>query len=77
MSARESKIQLAQTIIGYSFQDPDLLWEALQVAGSGQSRIRGRNTSKGNERLAVLGDVRMASVLCEEWFTGPTDKGTS
>jgi len=50
------KMDRAERLIGYTFTRRDLLWEALQVAGSGQARIGDRDTSKGNERLAIVGN---------------------
>lgn len=71
----ESKIERAEAIIGHAFNQKDLLWEALQVAGSGQSRIGGRDTTNGNQRLALLGDVVMGKVLCDAWFDSGSRRG--
>jgi len=65
----------AERIIGYTFSNRDLLWEALQVAGSGQARIGGRNTAKGNERLAIVGDGVLSYILSKEWYPTGENKG--
>lgn len=65
----ETIISQAQNIIVYRFQNPNLLWEAVQVAGSGVYRIGDRDIMRGNENLAIYGDAVMASVLCKQWYT--------
>jgi len=69
------KLQRAETIIGYAFHDKTLLWEALQIAGSGETRIGGRNIPKGNERMAVYGDSVLSAMLSESWFHKDATKG--
>jgi dsRNA-specific ribonuclease len=69
------KMDRAERLIGYTFTQRDLLWEALQVAGSGQARIGGRDTSKGNERLAIVGDSILSYVLSKEWYATGENKG--
>jgi len=69
------KMDRAERIIGYTFSNRDLLWEALQVAGSGQARIGGRNTAKGNERLAIVGDGVLSYILSKEWYPTGENKG--
>jgi len=69
------KMDRAERLIGYTFTQRDLLWEALQVAGSGQARIGGRDTSKGNERLAIVGDGVLSYVLSKEWYATGENKG--
>lgn len=52
------KLELAQTILGYEFNDPSLLWEALQAPGSGVLMSAGRMlTNEGNKPLAAIGDA--------------------
>ena len=71
----QSKLQYAQEEIEYHFKDPLLLWEALQVVGSGVLRIGDRQIRDGNKNLAVLGDSVMATVLCTDWTVANTSKG--
>jgi len=72
---RDIKVARAEAIIGHHFANQDLLWEALQVAGSGEYRIGGRNTAKGNQNLATLGDLVMLVVLADTWIESNLDKG--
>ncbi|KAI9818400.1 MAG: hypothetical protein M1827_000458 [Pycnora praestabilis] len=68
-------LQEAQRIIQYQFNDPLLLWEALQAAGSGVYRIGNRHLFDGNKRLAILGDTVLKLVLVEHWYNGVEDRG--
>jgi ribonuclease-3 len=65
-----SKFERAQAIIAYHPKKSEAyyLWEALQVAGSGQNRISGRSMYDGNKRLAILGDAAMALALARPWY---------
>lgn len=64
------KLERAEALIGHRLQKPDqgYLWEALQVAGSGQYRIAGRLTYDGNKRLAIVGDTAMALAIARPWY---------
>lgn len=63
-----------ENIIGYSFSDPLILWEALQAAGA--SRAAGtRRFPDGNKRLAVLGDTILKLVLVQEWYDSADARG--
>ncbi|MCJ1479872.1 hypothetical protein MMC06_000026 [Schaereria dolodes] len=62
------KIQGAETAIGYRFKDPQILWEALQAAGSSVRRAGEREIRDGNKRLALLGDTILKLVLVEDWY---------
>lgn len=64
----EIKIKNAEDIIGYQFTDSSLLWEALQVAGSGITTIGGRTVPKGNQRLAIIGDSAIQYALSTAWY---------
>lgn len=56
-----AKLELAQSILGYQFQDPSLLWEALQAPGSGVPGFAGRRyTNEGNKPLAGIGDALLS-----------------
>ncbi|KEQ73745.1 ribonuclease III, partial [Aureobasidium namibiae CBS 147.97] len=66
----QMKLERAEAIIGYHPQKPQeyYLWEALQVAGSGHTRIVGRSAYDGNKRLAIVGDTAMALALARPWY---------
>jgi hypothetical protein len=66
----QAKLERAEAIIGYHPQKPEkyYLWEALQVAGSGHTRISGRSAYDGNKRLAIVGDSAMALALARPWY---------
>ncbi|KAL9128315.1 MAG: hypothetical protein Q9217_002993 [Psora testacea] len=57
-----------ENIIGYTFVDVSILWEALQVPGANRYDIGGRNLDNGNKRLALLGDTILKTVLIDEWY---------
>ena len=71
------KIQGAQGILDYSFIDANLLWEALQEAGSSVLSIGGKRLLNGNKRLAVLGDIVLDLALAEDWYGGIEPQGLS
>lgn len=64
-----------EAIIGYNFNDPLILWEALQAASSSVSRAGTRRFPDGNKRLAVLGDAILKLVLVGEWYGSPDVRG--
>ncbi len=64
----DSKVQAAMTIIGYTFNDPLIVWEALNAAGSNVMRAGGRVFLDGNKRLALLGDSILKSALLDDWY---------
>ena len=70
-----SLVSRTESIIGYIFSDKDICWEALQVSGSGVMTSGRRFFQKGNQRLAVLGDAVLSSVLAKKWFEAGTPKG--
>ena len=57
-----------ETIIGYSFTDPLILWEALQATGSGIYSAGNRRFPEGNKRLSMLGNAVLKLVLVEDWY---------
>ena len=65
-----------ESIIGYCFTDPLILWEALQATGSGISVAGTRRFPEGNKRLAVLGDTILKLVLVEQWYHSTDVRGT-
>ncbi|KAI4114977.1 MAG: hypothetical protein LQ345_004334 [Seirophora villosa] len=65
----ERAIAGIQDIIGYTFSDPALVWEAICAAGSFTSGGN-RTFADGNKRLAVLGDTVLQLALAEDWYGG-------
>lgn len=69
----DSKVQAGMNIIGYTFNDHLILWEALNAAGSNIMGAGGRVFLDGNKRLALLGDSILKSALLDNWYiTGQT-----
>ncbi|KAI1433634.1 ribonuclease III domain-containing protein [Xylaria sp. CBS 124048] len=64
--ARAEKLQTAETVIKYEFENKELLWEALQAAGSDMHELSGH--SQGNKRLASLGDSLIALVVKRDGY---------
>ena len=62
------KTRGVEAIIGYTFNDPLILWEALQAAGSGTCSAGTRRFADGNKRLAMLGDAILKLVLVKDWY---------
>jgi hypothetical protein len=60
MNATPAQVEICETIIQKTFQDKDILHEALQTAGIG--RI------PKNTRLAVYGDAALNKMLCRQWY---------
>lgn len=59
---QDAMVQAAESIIHYSFSDKELLWEALQAAGSNMSFCY----PEGNKRLAMIGDAVLKLVVLED-----------
>ena len=64
-----------ENIINYNFNDPLILWEALQAAGSTSRSAGTRRFPDGNKRLAVLGDTILKLVLVQEWYDSADVRG--
>lgn len=73
---RTQMVEGCQAVLGYDFNDSDLLWEALQAAGSPVFAVGGRYLPDGNKRLALLGDTVLKLVLVREWYTSGRDRGS-
>ena len=71
-----AQVQGAENAIRYQSSDTDLIWEALQAAGSGVLSIGGRPLMDGNKRLALLGDASLKLALVEDWYGGVEARGT-
>ena len=59
--------------LGHIFENPNLLWEALQAHGNGITQIGDRKIVDGNKKLALLGDTCMKMTIFSDWF----DSGAS
>ncbi|KAK4695066.1 hypothetical protein P7C71_g2617, partial [Lecanoromycetidae sp. Uapishka_2] len=60
-----AKIQGAEGILNYTFNNNLLLWEALQAAGSWVFTIGRRRILDDNKRLAIVGDKVLDLALAE------------
>ena len=76
MADMVTSVHGVEHIIGYQFNDPSMIWEALQAAGSPVLRIGNRRLVEGNKRLAVLGDKVLDLALAEAWHEGNTARGS-
>lgn len=67
-------IETLQYQLEYTFTDPLLAWESLQLAGNGNvSLAPGRFAMEGNKRLAIVGDAIIDAILARKWYS--TDQG--
>ncbi|KAF2221652.1 hypothetical protein BDZ85DRAFT_265749 [Elsinoe ampelina] len=64
----------AQQILNYSFEDLELLKEALQAPGAGEP-IRGRIIPDGNKRLSLVGLSVINFTVTLESYQGGSSKG--
>ncbi|MCJ1279640.1 hypothetical protein MMC21_007464 [Puttea exsequens] len=69
-SGMTQRIHALENIIGHRFNDPTILWEALQAAGSGLQSVGTRHFADGNKRLALLGDAVLKLALIDDWYGG-------
>ncbi|PQE03004.1 hypothetical protein CJF31_00002835 [Rutstroemia sp. NJR-2017a BVV2] len=68
--AQQISISAVQAILGYAFDDPELLWSALHAAGSPYG---GRD---GNKTMAMLGDAVLKLVLLVDLIPTGAPRGT-
>lgn len=72
----ESKVNICQDIITYTFANPIDILTALNMAGSGGLIFQQRFTRvPKNTRLAVYGNSAAHSHLCRHWIRTQLDKG--
>jgi hypothetical protein len=65
-----------QQIIGYNFADTNILWEALQAAGSDVYLIKTRRiSSDGNKKMALIGDALAKAAVLESWWRKNESRG--
>ncbi|KAL8664026.1 MAG: hypothetical protein Q9168_007990 [Polycauliona sp. 1 TL-2023] len=62
-------VQGVEAIVGYTFNDMDLVREAVSAAGA-VIAAGTRRFPDGNKRLAILGDTVLQLALAEEWYDG-------
>jgi ribonuclease-3 len=67
MSSRDKACNAVQLAVGHTFTNKDLLLEALDTTGM--------RTAESNQRLAMLGDALLKTILLDSWYAGGTAKG--
>jgi dsRNA-specific ribonuclease len=65
---QEARLDRVMVILGYNFQTPSLLSEALHVAGSVLINSNGRSLKEGNKPLAGIGDRIISLYITEDAF---------
>ena len=80
-------VRKLQSKLGYTFKNPQYLWEAVQAPGSvlhpdevPSAGTEGHSAglqkfSGGNKRLALLGDTILRLALLEDWYKGQESRG--
>lgn len=74
-SRANAKIARAEAVIDYSFQDANIVWEALQAPGSGVVRSGTRSIRDGNKRLAIVGDAVLKLIINVENYEQGLTRG--
>ena len=69
--------QRVESQIGYLFEDPFILLEALQTPGSIGNYFGNRPSTDDNKRLALLGNTALQLVLLKDWYAGGGNRGKS
>ena len=80
---KAARIEAVERLIDYEFQDPTLMWEALQSAGSVKNTPRLLAMPEEerilrierNKRLAILGEVVLQACLAEDWYKSRSTTG--
>lgn len=75
-SRMDTMIAGVEGVIGYTFTEHPLLWEALQAAGSEVYSISNRPIMDGNKNLALMGDGALKLVLATEGYERGAARGT-
>ena len=80
-------VRKLQSKLGYTFKNPQYLWEAVQAPGSvshpdevpiPETERHSAELQKfpdGNKRLALLGDTILKLALLEDWYKGQESRG--
>jgi len=63
LASAQCDLKACQTLIGYTFNNISLLFEALQAPGTLALSAKGQLLKRGNENLAIVGDLALATVL--------------
>lgn len=63
-----------EDMLGYTFKDILLLWEALQADGALISRGSMPRYRAGNKRLAIVGDRVLELLLALRWYDTYQDR---
>ena len=71
----DNKANNVQAILDYTFRDCHILWEALNLPGSGITYAGERRFRDGNKRLALLGDTVLKTALIYGWFGTSQPRG--
>ena len=84
---KASTVRKLQSKLGYTFKNPQYLWEAVQAPGSvshpdevpvPKTERHSAELQKfphGNKRLALLGDTILRLALLEDWYKGQESRG--
>lgn len=64
-----------QSIIGYNFNSPKHLYEALRAARDRQANVGNECLADGNRRLAMIGDAAMKLALSLTWYETHDSRG--
>ena len=82
-------VRKLQSKLGYTFKNPQYLWEAVQARGSVShpDEVPSAGTERhsaglqkfpdGNKRLALLGDTILKLAILEDWYKGQESRGTA
>lgn len=71
----QGKVEACMQKLGYNFEDPTHLIEALNASGLPVSYHVMFYPASANNRLAVYGDSIMESKLCGRWVQSTLTKG--
>lgn len=71
----DASILGAERVLGYTFNDRNRLWEALQAPGSGVWMVGNRHLYEGNKRLALKGDAALKNVIITDWYSTDGSRG--
>ena len=77
MAANPNHTADIHAILGRQFNDPNILTEALQAAGSSIRYAGTRAIPDGNKRLALIGDAVLKVALLDHWYPGGASRGRS
>jgi len=73
---QDQRIAASEAVIGYSFTNKALPWQALQAPGSDVQVIDGRRVLEGNKTLALVGDAVITLLLKSLAYTNAETIGT-